>query len=519
MWPHRAIGSLSVQLPWRRAAWGGDQEGRLTWYRTEVDGRPASYGVGGPAGLSVVFLHGWGLGSRTYKRAVNRLMARGCRVYAPALPSFGGTADLPGEQMTMAGYADWVASFMDSVGIDEPVLLIGHSFGGGVAITVADRHADRVSYLVLLNAVGALPGRPPWAWVTAFGREMWPAGHAVELLEAIRQDVMANVVRNPLGMMRAARLAQQADLREELTSLRSSGLPVLVLTSDHDAVIPRGAFDALCTAVGTAGQVVYGGHSWLLADPDSFDEVLGAFVDLQVAQHRATRAPGRAAEVRRLLRGTQVPPHAARSLLRGASPLWLMSEPPEVLAADVALCFPKLAPAEVRAAARPVEGSKAVRLTIAAIDRRGLLADSTAVLAANGISIRRAAATTWRRRHLALQSFVIDNAAQLDEAAWQSLGEELRKMVEAGVIPTAVNPVGRIDVEVKGSGAGRSLIEVKGPDRVGLLSAVSRCFAELGADIESVHARAAKGVAHATFVVIGDLDAQAISERLLAPAA
>lgn len=505
-------------LPWRKTARAGDLEGRLTWHRAEVDGRPASYGAGGPAGLSVVFLHGWGLGSRTYKRAMNRLMARGCRVYAPALPSFGGTADLPGDRMSFAGYADWVASFMDSVGIDEPVLLIGHSFGGGVAVTVADRHPDRVSYLVLLNAVGGLSERPPWAWLTAFGREMWPARHAVELLEAVRQDVMANVVRNPVGLMRAARLAQQADLRRELESLRDQGMPVLVLTSERDAIIPRGAFDALCGAVGTAGQVVYGGHSWLLANPDAFDEVLGAFVDLQVAQHRTSRAPGRAAEVHTLLRGTQVGSRTARSMLRGASPLWLMSEPPAVLAADVALCFPKLAPGEVRAAARPVEGSKAMRLSVAAFDRRGLLADSTAVLAGHGLSLTRAAATTWRRRRLALQSFVIDNGAALDEEAWQSLGEELRKMVEAGAPPLAKAPAGRIEVEVHGSGAGRSLIEVKGPDRVGLLSAVCRCFAELGADIESVHARASKGVAHATFVVAGDLDEKTISERLI-PAA
>src|ERR1700679_525073 len=104
----------------------------MTWRRIRVQGRPAAYGTGGADGPPVVFLHGWALGSRAYKRAMRRLTTRGCRVFAPALPSFGGTANLPSGNMNLDGYADWVASFMSEVGITEPVLMIGHSFGGGV---------------------------------------------------------------------------------------------------------------------------------------------------------------------------------------------------------------------------------------------------------------------------------------------------------------------------------------------------------------------------------------------------
>src|ERR1700722_4703084 len=109
----------------------------MTWRRIRVQGRPAAYGVGGSDGPPVVFLHGWALGSRAYKRAMRRLTNRGCRVFAPALPSFGGTAALPPGCMDIGGYADWIASFMFEVGIDEPALVIGHSFGGGVAIKLA----------------------------------------------------------------------------------------------------------------------------------------------------------------------------------------------------------------------------------------------------------------------------------------------------------------------------------------------------------------------------------------------
>lgn len=108
----------------------------LTWYPIDVQARRASYGVGGD-GPPVVFLHGWALGNHAYKRAVRRLTTRGCRVYAPAIPGFARSADLPCSSMSIEGYAGWVDDFMDEVGIDEPTLVIGHSFGGGVAIKLA----------------------------------------------------------------------------------------------------------------------------------------------------------------------------------------------------------------------------------------------------------------------------------------------------------------------------------------------------------------------------------------------
>src|SRR5688500_7867632 len=127
----------------------------LVWTRAEVQGRPALYGrAGEPGGLPVLFLHGWALGSHSYKRSLKRLVGLGCEVFAPALPGFGGTADLPVDQFSIDGYAGWVADFLDAVGVDERAFVIGHSFGGCVAIQTAHDHPDRVRTLVLVNSVG-----------------------------------------------------------------------------------------------------------------------------------------------------------------------------------------------------------------------------------------------------------------------------------------------------------------------------------------------------------------------------
>ena len=45
-------------------------------------------------------------------------------------PGFGGTARLPDEHAGLAGYAAWVAAFLDAIDVRERALLVGHSFGG-----------------------------------------------------------------------------------------------------------------------------------------------------------------------------------------------------------------------------------------------------------------------------------------------------------------------------------------------------------------------------------------------------
>lgn len=479
----------------------------LSWFRFEVDGRPATYGAGGE-GPPVVFLHGWALGSRAYKQAVRRLILRGCRVYAPSMPGFGGTADLPGASASIAGYADWVDAFISAAGISEPALVVGHSFGGGVAIKLAQAHRERVGYLVLLNSIGIVAERPIWEWVARLGLELLPTRSGVETMRAMRDDFVTNLVRNPMALWRAGEIARNADLREELAALRERGLPVLALMTEGDGVIPRRAFEALCNAVGTEGRMLSGRHSWLLADPDSFDEVLANVVEVRVADHRAAQATTRSAEIRQALRSTKVPRRVVNALLRDAPPLWLMSAPASVLAADLALCHPKFRRGEVRAVARQVEGSNTVRLTVVAADRRGLLADTAAVLAAHGLSIVEGSAATWTRQNLALHALTVVSPAASEPETWTRVGDDLRVMARSvSPLRRAFVPSGRATVSVDGTGDQQTLVRVTASDQIGLLSVICGWFADRGSSIESLHATTEEGLARDVFVVSGRCDA------------
>lgn len=262
----------------------------LASHRTWVDDRAASYGVGGE-GVPVVFLHGWLLGHRSYRQAAERLIQLGCRVYAPSLPGFGGTADLRGRRFSLSGYGHWVDDFCEAVGIDEPVFLVGHSFGGGVAIKVAHDHPDRVRSVVLVDSIGGaawklgttvrrLAERPLWDWGFHVRNDFWPLGQAARVIPAMLEDAVPNLVRNPLAVLRVSQLARSADLSRELAVLRERRTPVTVLWGVRDGLIPQASFDAMCLALGSDGQVVEGSHSWPLADPDAFGEHLAGCMQL-----------------------------------------------------------------------------------------------------------------------------------------------------------------------------------------------------------------------------------------------
>ena len=203
-------------------------------------------------------------------------------------------------------------------------------------------------------------------------------------------------------------------------------------------------------------------HAWLLADADAFSEVLGNVVEVQVAEHGARTAVSTAAQIRLLW---------PRRACRGGwptscwreRPLWLMSEPAAVLAGDLALCHPRLAKGEVRAVARPVESSTSVRLTVVARDRPGLLADTAALLAAEGLPVTSASAVTWgarSTRRIALHTMTFSGGSRFDDERWSSLGLRLRSLGDESTSPWSFAPTGRATVTSTEQATGRAIVTV-----------------------------------------------------------
>jgi pimeloyl-ACP methyl ester carboxylesterase len=281
-------------------AWSSDVP--LRWHRTVIGGRSVAYGDAGD-GPAVVFLHGWGLSARSYAQALPLIAATGARVIAPGLPGFGRSDPLEGEY-TFDKLVAWLIELLDTLDLRDPVAMVGHSFGGAVATATAWQHPERVRSLVLVNSVGGsvwktgrrgertLADRPFWDWGLRLPGEFRGRDYR-KVLPVVLRDLVGNALTNPGALRRAAELARSADLRTELTSLAEHGLPVSILWGSEDRVVPESTFLAMCEAAGAPGDIIQdAGHSWLLADPEGFGELVTNSVAVQRTLAERSRTSG-----------------------------------------------------------------------------------------------------------------------------------------------------------------------------------------------------------------------------------
>lgn len=69
-----------------------------------------------------------------------------------------GRSDRPASGYGMADHVADLDGLLDGIGVDEPVVLLGNSFGGGIALAYAIAHPDRVAGLALVEAHVPVPG-------------------------------------------------------------------------------------------------------------------------------------------------------------------------------------------------------------------------------------------------------------------------------------------------------------------------------------------------------------------------
>ncbi len=128
---------------------GAGDASQFTRNTAKVGDLTVSYLKGG-RGQPLLYLHGltgWGRWE-TYHMALGVTNL----VYAPQLPGWPD-GQLPARLTSVRDYAQVMAQFLDFVKEDR-VDLVGHSFGGWIALAMAEDYPERVSHLVLVDAMG-----------------------------------------------------------------------------------------------------------------------------------------------------------------------------------------------------------------------------------------------------------------------------------------------------------------------------------------------------------------------------
>src|SRR5215510_12350295 len=189
-------------------------------------------------GRKVILIHGAGGNGNTWHYQIESLAPKHSPI-ALDLPGHGRSSGVEG-LMSIRDYSEFLAHFMDTLGIDSAVLA-GWSMGGAIAMDLAQRHPARVEGLILVATAArftiqdevykqlwsVMMGRAPQAFTTdGFAKKT-----IKENFNAVRELWMEQTKTDPRVRCTDVRACREVDLRESITAIRK---PTLILAGAED---------------------------------------------------------------------------------------------------------------------------------------------------------------------------------------------------------------------------------------------------------------------------------------------
>lgn len=224
----------------------------------------------------ILFLHGWGISAEPYHEIL-KLLAQQHALLAPDLPGFARSS-YPKLIPDYDSYAKFLLSFLDTLNLQQ-VHLVGHSLGGGIAITLSALVPDRVKSLVLVDSTGipsvSIPEIVPRRAIEMTAQLFLPR-LKLKVVD-IPQVFSYNLLFNTGNLIQALLLSLQVDLRHLLPRIKA---PCLLLWSDKDLTTPLIAAQEMAAKIPDSRltTVEEGYHEWGLWYPEKFTSIMLDFI-------------------------------------------------------------------------------------------------------------------------------------------------------------------------------------------------------------------------------------------------
>lgn len=187
---------------------------------------------GETGGYPILFLPGWSVSTEPYRDYLD-ILAQKYWVIALDLPGFG-RSPCSRSLTSYQTYANCIVQLIERMNLDR-FRLIGHSFGGGVALALAAAVPQAIDSLIIIDSTGV-----PMALSDIL------QGRFAELPQQIAQltwtpllefakDFGHNLVFRTRNLITGAQIALDEDIRPWLSEIES---PCLVLWGERDCFTP-----------------------------------------------------------------------------------------------------------------------------------------------------------------------------------------------------------------------------------------------------------------------------------------
>ncbi|HOF05858.1 MAG TPA: alpha/beta hydrolase [Syntrophales bacterium] len=226
----------------------------------------------------LVFIHGSG-GDHTNWVCQYSALKTDFNILAVELPGHGASAG-KGER-SVGGYAEWMRQIIAGFEIEKPIL-VGHSLGAAICLTMAIHHGDLPAGVVTVGG-----GVTMWVNPAILEGLLKDPGPIVEMAAKLslakqNRDRFSEVLR--AGFAKADPLVMQGDFSAcndlNLTEdLKKIGIPVLVVCGTEDKMTPPANSQYLKDHIAGARMALIenAGHFVMMENPEVFNRVLREF--------------------------------------------------------------------------------------------------------------------------------------------------------------------------------------------------------------------------------------------------
>ena len=215
----------------------------------------------------MVLLHGAGGNAATWARVAQAWS--GFDLWCPDLPGRGGSP--PSAAASAGEAAAWVERLAEAFGWRHPIV-VGHSYGGAVALELALRCPERLGGIVLVSSGARLRVAPQILAAVAAATVARPFRLNFAFGSGCPADVVQGYGDAAAATPPAATLAdwQACDRFDRLGSLEAVAVPTLVLHGGADRLTPPMHQQRLAEAVPGALRVAIPGVGHMLPweDPE-----------------------------------------------------------------------------------------------------------------------------------------------------------------------------------------------------------------------------------------------------------
>lgn len=221
-------------------------------------------------GKAILLLHGLGYRGGTYKNIIDQL-SRSYHVYAPSLHfSFQNEAI-----SSLEDYVSLLHEFIQTKHLKD-ITLIGHSFGGGVAMKLAESN-ENLSRLILIGSIGLPVSYSFSQFFRLLAIKTWHElkyKNQLIILGRLVWDFSLFTIRS-LPQFFEMKKAVINITNKELIQFQKIRLPAFLLWGKHDEIFPPAYAKHLQTKLlGSKLTILEGNHDLILFNCKKFSELI-----------------------------------------------------------------------------------------------------------------------------------------------------------------------------------------------------------------------------------------------------